>query len=274
MLQELWKSDLPSKINITVWRATLNYLPTLVNLRTKRLVTEAICQRCKQGLETREHVFCDCAVTKETWKQLEFSWPQSIRQSEFMEWFTWILLNNTTEGGRIFICAIWAIWSARNSWMHEEQRRSGTETANFILRYMQELKDTKNKDLALNQEPELWRPPKQGFFKINFDAAFDSIRHKSCSGIIIRNFRGEIIASKTTVHTNIFSSFAAEANACLQAVREGRNMGLNHVIIEGDSLTVIKKAQSPERDRSEIGTFIFDIKAQAADFYECQFQQV
>ncbi|KAK5774837.1 hypothetical protein PVK06_042699 [Gossypium arboreum] len=84
----------------------------------------------------------------------------------------------------------------------------------------------------------------------------------------------EVLASKTTVHTDIFSSFAAEANACLQAIKVRRDLGLNHVIIEGDSLTVIKKVQSQKRDRSEIEPFIFNIKDEKAVFYDCQFQHV
>ncbi|KAH1074309.1 hypothetical protein J1N35_026637 [Gossypium stocksii] len=74
--KKLWNSDLPSKIVIRVWRATLNYLPTLVNLKIKRLTNEVVCSRCTQGLENREHIFRDCAVTKETWDNLNYRLPE------------------------------------------------------------------------------------------------------------------------------------------------------------------------------------------------------
>ncbi|KAL1184899.1 hypothetical protein V6Z11_A01G077400 [Gossypium hirsutum] len=130
--KKIWTSDLPLKIRITAWRSTLNYLPTLANLKTKRVTNNDICQRCMQGQENRDHLFRDCAVSKETWAELEFAWPQNILQSEYMEWFTGTVLNSKTEVVQIFICAIWAIWSARNKWVHESQKRSGAETANFI----------------------------------------------------------------------------------------------------------------------------------------------
>ncbi|MFQ6642761.1 hypothetical protein Gotur_017532, partial [Gossypium turneri] len=85
---------------------------------------------------------------------------------EFMEWFTWVLLNR--------------------------HKRSGAETTKFILQYIQDLKDTDRKHLTLSLDSDLWRPLKQGFFKINFDAAFDN-----------------------TV-----------AIACLQAVTVGRDLGM------------------------------------------------
>ncbi|MBA0862449.1 hypothetical protein Goshw_008675, partial [Gossypium schwendimanii] len=107
---------------------------------------------------------------------------------------------------------------------------------------------------ALRPESDRWRPPKQGFFKINPDAAFNVKENKSYSGIIVRNFKGDILASKTMVHDNIPSGFAAEAAACLQAVTVGRDLGMKYVKIEGDSLMVIKKAQN--RDKSAIGPYI------------------
>ncbi|KAK5835013.1 hypothetical protein PVK06_010695 [Gossypium arboreum] len=70
------------------------------------------------------------------------------------------------------------------------------------------------------------------------------------------------------------ANFAAEAIARLQAVQVGHELGLKQVIIERDSLTLIKKVQNPKRDRSEIGPFIFDIKNQKAGFHECQFQHI
>lgn len=177
--KKLWSCDLPSKINITAWRVTLNFILTLVNLKAKRLINEAICQRCLQGLETREHVFRDCTATKKIWENLEFTWPQTLSQVEFMEWFTWIMLYNTREVSQTFICALWAIWSAKNKWMYENHRRPGAETVRFIRGYIQEVKDIKKTYLALRLESELWRPPKKDFFKINFDAAFDNRQNRS-----------------------------------------------------------------------------------------------
>ncbi|XP_017631219.1 uncharacterized protein LOC108473909 [Gossypium arboreum] len=169
-----------------------------------------------QGQENRDHIFCDCAVTKETWAKLEFAWPQNILQSEYMEWFTWTVLNSKTKVVRIFLYAIWAIWSTRNSWVHETQKRSRAETANFIKKYIQELKDIERKELTSDQNLKSWRPPPQGFFNINFDAAFDKKEKKSCSEVIVGNPKGVVTVSKEQIHTNISSSFAAEAIACLQ----------------------------------------------------------
>ncbi|KAG8491136.1 hypothetical protein CXB51_014272 [Gossypium anomalum] len=134
--KKMWMSDLPSKIIITAWRVALNYLPTLANLRIKSLLNEAVCPRCMEGLENMEHIFRDCVVTKEIWVSLNFPWPANISHMEFTDWFTWSVLNSEIDACRKFLCAIWAIWSARNKWIHESQKRSGIEVAWFILKYL------------------------------------------------------------------------------------------------------------------------------------------
>ncbi|KAH1047985.1 hypothetical protein J1N35_038769 [Gossypium stocksii] len=204
--RKLWNCDLPSKVIITTWRATFNYLPTLVNLRFKRLTNEAVC--------------------------------------------------------------------LRNRWIHEAHPQSGAEIARFILQYLQELKSIHQTHLTLSQIPESWRPLEQGFCKLNFDAAVDSKNQRSCSGIIVRNSNGDVLATKVIVHENIPSMFISEANACLQAAIMGREMRLTHVEIEGDSLTVIKKVQNTGQDKSVIGSYIHDIKDLLKGFHKSQVQHV
>ncbi|KAA3477724.1 glycine, alanine and asparagine-rich protein-like [Gossypium australe] len=71
---------------------------------------------------------------------------------------------------------------------------------------------------------------------IHFDAAFDQYSSRTASGLVVRDMRGEILASKSILHSNV-----AEAYAGLQAVRLGISLGLNACEIFGDSRTIIKK---------------------------------
>lgn len=62
--KRLWSLDLPSKIKITNWRFSCNFLPTFGNLHYRRLMASATCQRCQNGTETKEHVFRECSVNR------------------------------------------------------------------------------------------------------------------------------------------------------------------------------------------------------------------
>ncbi|MBA0842573.1 hypothetical protein Goarm_002393 [Gossypium armourianum] len=46
--------------------------------------------------------------------------------------------------------------------------------------------------------------------KINFDDAFNRQKNESCSRLVVRNERAEVICSRTIMHANIPSTFAAE----------------------------------------------------------------
>ncbi|KAK5819768.1 hypothetical protein PVK06_024791 [Gossypium arboreum] len=55
--RKLWKLCIPSKIQITVWRISWNFIPSLLNLRLKRVVVDAQCPRCRQGDKDNTHIF-------------------------------------------------------------------------------------------------------------------------------------------------------------------------------------------------------------------------
>ncbi|KAA3482988.1 reverse transcriptase [Gossypium australe] len=101
-------------------------------------------------------------------------------------------------------------------------------------------------------------PPGQEI-KINFDGAFDERSKSSASGVVVRNSSGRVLISRTTIHSGIMSAFAAEAVACRQATQITLDMNIENIIIEGDSLSVIKKCKNINQDKSLIGPFIHDI---------------
>lgn len=70
------------------------------------------------------------------------------------------------------------------------------------------------------------------------------------------------------------STFAAEVLVGLEATKMGLASGFNSVILEGDSLTVIKKSSIDQIDTSEISAFIRDIKGYRGKFHDLKFRYV
>ncbi|MBA0815947.1 hypothetical protein Gohar_000663, partial [Gossypium harknessii] len=87
-------------------------------------------------------------------------------------------------------------------------------------------------------------PPADPFIRINFDTTFDQKEFRSSSGVIVKNERGEVLLTKSTLHGEVASYFAAEALACSQTVEVGRSLGVDMVEVKGDSLVVIRKCNS------------------------------
>ncbi|MBA0844633.1 hypothetical protein Goarm_022608, partial [Gossypium armourianum] len=84
----------------------------------------------------------------------------------------------------------------------------------------------------------------------------------------IRDVGGEFLASNTVLHSDVASPSAAEAHAGLQAMQLGISMGFSILEIVGDSITIIKKCQTTDFDRSVIGALIRDIHNKKIHFQE------
>ncbi|KAK8698647.1 hypothetical protein V6N13_114758 [Hibiscus sabdariffa] len=70
------------------------------------------------------------------------------------------------------------------------------------------------------------------------------------------------------------SSFAAEASAAIHAIDLLVDLGFSQAIIEGDSLTVIKKLMAKTKDLSDICSLIWDAQSKAQNLLACSFSFV
>ncbi|MBA0575084.1 hypothetical protein Golob_025424, partial [Gossypium lobatum] len=109
------------------------------------------------------------------------------------------------------------------------EKKDGLVTENFIKNYLKELDNLSNKLLERIEVTE------------------DS--------------RGYVIDSKIVINKKILLAFATKALACIQAMWMDLDQGIRAMEVEEDLLTVVKKAQMDEEDRSAISAYIKDAKS-------------
>ncbi|KAA3453480.1 reverse transcriptase [Gossypium australe] len=258
--RKLWRIDLPTKIKIFIWKSSWNYLATKANMLVRRLAANSLCPRCGLAEENMNHLFRRCPVSEEIWRNLLVLDISFFTQEEFGDWLTTVLLSMPSEQCRIFCVTMWAIWGDRNSRIHDKIRRSGQETAYFVVSYIKELAGVKKSTQHTTALDIRWRHPSGQGVKINFDAAFDAKNRCSASGVVARDSAGQVLVSATDIHQGVESAFAAEAIACRRATQIALGMGGKQINIEGDSLSIIKKCNQTDFDKSQIGAFIYDIQ--------------
>ncbi|XP_040948463.1 uncharacterized protein [Gossypium hirsutum] len=122
--------------------------------------------------------------------------------------------------------------------------------------------------------PLSWKPPEGEIIKFNFDASFQQQLRLSHSSIIARNKEGLVMVSCTYSWENVVDSTMAEARACLKAVSFAEELVFQDVCVEGDALTIIRKLQSGEEDRSSFSTIISAIKGRNTRFRTLEFRFV
>ncbi|KAA3481221.1 reverse transcriptase [Gossypium australe] len=252
LYKKLWLLNLPTKIKITIWKITWNFLPTRVNLQHKKLLADPSCPRCGERAETIDHLFRECPVTVEIWSILLFRNVLINDNGNFEQWLIWAFEQFNTYNCQIFCCALWAIWGDQNSRIHNKKVSTGTEIEKFIKTYMAEIDGLERKESGNIDLLQKWNHPPLESVKINFDGAFDGHNKISASGIVVRDNEGSV----------------------LEAVQIGVEHTWPKIIIEGDSLTVIKMCQNRDRDRSMIGAYIQDIQTMASRSKKFDFKHV
>ncbi|KAA3470487.1 reverse transcriptase [Gossypium australe] len=186
--KKMWCIDLPTKLKINMWKASWNYLPTRVNLLHKKLTTDASCPRCGLETETLNHLLRECPISVEMWSYLSEVKLTQDPNADFKQWLT-----SSVALLSLDLCK---------------------EMAIFMRNYIQELDGVKNKAVKLPKVVSRWKHPPYHVVKINFDGAYDMKEQLSASGIVARDSEGEVLASKSKIHKNVASAFAAEALAC------------------------------------------------------------
>ncbi|MBA0577075.1 hypothetical protein Golob_024426 [Gossypium lobatum] len=194
------------------------------------------------------HLFRECPESKSVWKELPCNVLIHEQQMEFAEWLTEVFVKNSESQCRMFCCSLWAIWGDRNNRVHNKVSKSGKEISRFVSGYIQEL---------------------DGIGK-----TYDGKSKESAAGIVARNNEGKVLLSCSMIYKHVATPFAAEALASRKAIKIGKEMKWRKIIIEGDSLSIIKKCRSNIPDKSKVCAYINDIHKLQSSFQECRFEHV
>ncbi|KAH1039065.1 hypothetical protein J1N35_040808 [Gossypium stocksii] len=115
--------------------------------------------------------------------------------------------------GKISICVDAWLVGAENYKVYGTIRNSSLTKQKAVGKYLMELEELGARVLTKNSTILEWIPPIDPFVCINFDVAFNSKKYRSGTGLVARNARGDILASRTVLHGNVASPFVAEALA-------------------------------------------------------------
>ncbi|GKB14264.1 RNA-directed DNA polymerase, eukaryota, reverse transcriptase zinc-binding domain protein [Tanacetum coccineum] len=116
-----WVKCIPIKINVFVWRARRDCLPTRVNLARRGVNIESnTCPICRSCEEDTQHILFQCDLAQIVLQRICRWWDLTPHTwTSFVEWQSWFSsvrltskVKNLLEG--VFYVAWWAIWSFRN----------------------------------------------------------------------------------------------------------------------------------------------------------------
>ncbi|XP_028115033.1 uncharacterized protein LOC114312942 [Camellia sinensis] len=252
----VWHLKIPNKIKGFAWKACLNIIPTRDRLWQRRVPIELGCDYCDEAVETLMHCVKECDVAQQVWAASPLPFVTDIGVGyDFYHWVVEVAKQVDEAGLGLFFALCWGLWFARNQAIFNNVKRVAPVIVQTVCTYLQDFCQVRAQvqGLQVCPSPSRWRPPPVGVLKINFDAAtFDALEAIGV-GVIVREAHGTVLAAMSERLPHWVDADCAEAFAAASAIAFGAELGLHHIHLEGDSLSIIKALQCEDHLLSTFG---------------------
>ncbi|XP_024190432.1 uncharacterized protein LOC112194424 [Rosa chinensis] len=186
----LWKAKIPGKVQICVWRAVNNLLPTREQLLKKGYDGELGCIVCNHKVESIAHLFCKCPTALQILSGSPFSLKQSLLPNlDFKEGMLEQALNLKSEIFEKLLMIIWGLWKNRNHKLWEGRVQSSHDIMLGCLAWLEEFQHARQVPTSrVHNIVNKWQPAE--IPKLNVDGAF--LPHASHGGVggVLRSSNG------------------------------------------------------------------------------------
>ena len=219
----------------------MNALPTMVNLNRRGIQVDVLCPICKNEEEGVEHAILNCELAKAVWSKWRDN-PGNFLESkcDMSDLALTIISQGTQCDLENFFGVAWAIWYHRHQLIFEASKTTADQVWGTTIRMVEDFK-TANNSAAAGKEKQTrdWKPPPEGFFLINVDGAIPAKDGHSGIGIVIWDWESQIVAALSMPLSGKFAVEETEALAMEKGAILAFDLGLENVILEGDSLQTI-----------------------------------
>ncbi|XVF52726.1 hypothetical protein PTKIN_Ptkin05aG0041600 [Pterospermum kingtungense] len=253
-------------------RVCRNNIPNRVNLEARGVVVPLSCVLCDDYVENSWHLFVGCSYALNCWKhvhleQTVLSCAESV--DGFVEFMhkalaTW----SEVDLGKLAM-VIWSIWRQRNCKLWKNTLQTESRAVFFALEFLcgwlqaqERKKQVRSVDHSNSHGNVVdpWEKPLIDVLKCNVDVAVFSASQTMGHGMLIRNDRGEFVATKSLVSSGVYAVKEREVLGLLHALRWIKELGYERVIFELDSKTVVDVVNSSLLDVSEFGSLVSTCK--------------
>jgi ribonuclease HI len=154
---------------------------------------------------------------------------------------------NIQNFSKLVMITCWYLWWSRRQIKNKEPMPS---TESSIINIQGILANSfKLKGSGNLIQRDGWKRPATGVYKINVDAAFDVDTGRGATGAIIRDSRGNFVAASCVFTDIAVDATSMEASALLAGLQLAEQFGAQSLVVESDSLEVVRAVQNPSELR-------------------------
>lgn len=263
---KIWKLTILPKIKQFLWKVVSGAIPTYVQLCTRGINIDPVCQRCCLDEETINHALFLCPHANAVWRCFDLSVAQLFTDSledNFEVLFSLQHSNDHSHIRRLSFWVVWFIWKSRNEFLFQHRNSHPVEDFQRASRAHNEWNDNQGVDrqsLHIRPKSSQWSPPPSGWLKCNFDSSYDKENRVAGVGWIIRCDEGRFLCAGLSRCVNVESPLQGEALGFLLALQQVWIRGLRSVWFEGDSLQLSTIINNKVAQNVELGNVLHDIR--------------
>ncbi|XP_062028922.1 uncharacterized protein LOC133744912 [Rosa rugosa] len=235
----IWEAKVPGKVKVHTWKVCQAILPTLSQLRGRRVPLVGGCYFCNEEDESIFHITVDCPFVRDL-IQLVRSFTAILTHSSsnsIADWLQSCYSSLSSEDFAFLLVLLWAVWKERNKRVWNNKFQSLSQVHFQAVTLFQSLKlALSTRTVRVGRRPRLWSPPPSGWFKVNMDGAFDGAGHRGGLGVVVRDEGGQVIAGACASVSVVLSLVLVEAFAGRLACQVVERFGLAPVVFETDCL--------------------------------------
>lgn len=191
----IWSLNIPPKIRMFLWRASLETLPHKAELCRRKVISSPFCARCPKSVETSLHIFQECRGMMEVWPTAPFLMQNIEGGGSFWAWLEFLKKKLDNKTFLLAVTIMWKAWEIRNNESHGTSFDPPSDIVEWSRAYIVRFWNSQTPPIVKSPRPVMvsWSPPPTDFTKVNTDASFPNGKTDSWMSLVARNSSGECV---------------------------------------------------------------------------------
>ena len=167
----------------------------------------------------------------------------------------------------LVVTIAWALWCNRNETRHGAVRKSPEAIVQWVNQFLLEYSVATELAPAVREVVNVtWSPPPPTFVKVNVDGATTKRKNFAGVGSVIRDELGRVVATMCRKISTPLGPLEVEAKAFEAGLQLARDMGFQDIILEGDSLILVRALCGLSSPPSTIDSMVVGMQLLCSDF--------
>ncbi|KAF5455283.1 hypothetical protein F2P56_024878 [Juglans regia] len=266
--------QVPKRIQTFAWRACRDILPTLTNLKKKKVDVEDRCCFYKATPEDAHHALVSCPSFKGLWKNYMPIMQQLPLDLDLLAVTNFILDRGTKLEFTMFFLITWGLWFRRNKMQMEQLLLQPDQVIKHSLSMHKTFTDLRSSSTQSAKRVYSWNPPPRGFLKLNVDGVVFSDVRKAGVGVVLRDDKGKLVMATSKIENEVDNPSTIELLALLRGLQLVVYLGFSKLVVESDCMLLVQELKNEQDSLLANDNLIMEAKSLLQHFQEVEVQYV